>query len=182
MFKAKPNSGLLVLRASLCLAMVMAFALPSLARQAPQNPCVNEPFRQFDFWIGDWTVTQPDGTPAGTNRIEKILNGCVLMENWSGSSGSIGKSFNQYDWQAKTWRQTWVDGAGQRLDLEGGMDGDRMVLRGERPRRRGEGTVLSEVSWTPKADGSVVQHWRSSTDGGKTWTDAFLGVYRKTVP
>ncbi len=170
-----------LLLALVCCSVLLA---PAVAAQQHQNPCASGPFRDFDFWVGSWDVTQPDGTAAGTNQIEKILNDCALQENWTGTGGSIGTSLNQYDWQSKVWRQTWVDGQGLRLDLEGGLEGDRMVLRGERPPLRpsedGSSTpVLSEVSWTPKDDGSVVQHWRMSTDGGKTWTDAFIGIYRK---
>ena len=61
-------------------------------------PCSGPEHRQFDFWVGEWDVTQPDGTPAGTNRIEIIL---------------------------------------------------------------------------------VKQHWRTSTDGGRSWTDAFVGIYTR---
>ena len=42
--------------------------------------------RQFDFWVGDWSVTV-GGQPAGDNRIEKILGGCALLENWTGAGG-----------------------------------------------------------------------------------------------
>ena len=100
-------------------------------------------------------------------------------ESWRGVSGSIGQSFNQYDWLEKQWKQTWVDGQGLRLDLVGGMEDGSMVLRGVRPNPQGEGTLHNEIRWTPRADGSVTQHWRLSTDGGRTWSDAFFGIYRR---
>jgi len=43
------------------------------------GPCSGAEYRQFDFWIGDWEVQLPDGKPAGTNRISRILDGCVIQ-------------------------------------------------------------------------------------------------------
>jgi hypothetical protein len=100
------------------------------------------------------------------------------MENWQGARGSAGKSFNHYFARDGKWRQTWVDAAGGRLDLEGGLDGDRMVLKGTMPGADGE-PVLHEISWQPHEDGSVTQHWRASTDDGESWQDVFVGIYRR---
>ena len=153
---------------------------PATVVGAQQPPsCDSEQHRQFDFWIGEWEVFGPTGQLAGTNRIEKILGGCVLMENWQGAGGTAGKSFNMYYSLDDTWRQTWVDGSGTRLDLSGSFDGKRMVLSGEMPSAQGEGMVFHEISFTPQEDGSVKQHWRASRDGQKTWRDLFVGTYKK---
>lgn len=141
-------------------------------------PCAADEHRQFDFWVGEWSVTQADGSVAGENSIQPILNGCVLLEQWRGASGFVGKSFNAWDAAEGVWRQTWVDGSGGRLDLSGGLDGADMVLSGERPGRDG-GTVAHEIRWTPQEDGTVKQHWRASKDGGDTWGDLFVGVYTR---
>ncbi len=166
------------------LAVLCAASLPTTlgAQSDPTTPppCRDEVYRQFDFWLGQWNVLEADGTAAGTNHIEAILNGCVLLESWSGVGGSIGKSFNQYDRSERVWRQTWVDGGGGRLDLAGGLEGQRMVLRGQGRDREGK-PLLHEVAWTPRDDGTVEQHWRSSADGGTTWSDVFLGIYTKAT-
>src|ERR1700741_5316479 len=66
--------------------------------QAPKGPptvCVNDPERhRFDFWIGEWDVTTPDGKPAGSSVIESVSGGCALLENWTSRSGGRGKSLN----------------------------------------------------------------------------------------
>jgi hypothetical protein len=50
-----------------------------------------------------------------------------------------------------------------------------MVLSGDRP--QADGTVATDrITFTPNDDGSVRQHWETSTDG-KTWTTAFDGHY-----
>ncbi|REJ84571.1 MAG: hypothetical protein DWQ36_25610 [Acidobacteria bacterium] len=159
-----------------------AAALESAQEPAPTPapaPCTAAEYGQLDFLVGDWVVEAPNGDRAGTNRFEKILGGCVVMENWQGAGGSVGKSFNHYSSVDGKWRQTWVDGQGGRLDLAGGLDeGGRMVLRGSMPGRDG-GTVDHELSFTPREDGSVLQHWRASRDGGATWNDVFRGIYRR---
>ena len=38
---------------------------------------------------------------------------------------------------------------------------------------------MQELSFTKNTDGTVRQFWRSSNDGGATWTVAFDGLYRK---
>ena len=76
------------------------------------------------------------------------------------------------------WHQSWVDGAGGRLDLAGGLDKNgRMVLSGRMPGPEGT-EVLHEISWEALGDGTVKQHWRTSKDGGEAWQDAFVGIYR----
>ena len=60
-------------------------AAGSAATPAPK-PCSSPEYRQFDFWLGDWDVTEA-GKPAGTNRITAILGGCAVREEWKGVSG-----------------------------------------------------------------------------------------------
>jgi hypothetical protein len=141
-------------------------------------PCSGPEYRQFDFWVGEWDVTQPDGTPAGTNRIEIILGGCVLFESWeSATSPHEGHSFNIYGRDGK-WHQTWVDNGGLLLELVGGLVDGRMVMSQDRTRPDGK-TVHHEVSWEKLETGQVRQHWRASSDGGQTWNDVFVGIYTK---
>lgn len=141
-------------------------------------PCASARDRQFDFWLGDWTVTDnASGKPAGTNRITSELRGCVLQEHWSGAGGGHGTSFNHYDAARKRWHQTWVDDSGGILYLDGGLRNGAMVLAGRRPGRNGR-TITDRITWTPRPDGSVRQWWQISRDGGATWTTAFDGIYR----
>ncbi len=147
---------------------------PVHATPAPK-PCGAAEHRQFDFWLGDWNVTTPDGKPAGTNRITLILGGCALREEWRGASGSAGTSLNAFDATARRWRQTWVDDKGGVLLLAGELEEGKMVLVGEHP-QAGK-TVRERITWTPLSGGRVRQFWDSSDDGGKTWQTQFDGTY-----
>jgi hypothetical protein len=102
------------------------------------------------------------------------------MEHWAGVRGLHGSSFNTYDAGRKSWHQTWVDDSGTLLLLDGGLRSGSMVLQGSSIGADGKST-LNRITWTPLKNGTVRQHWTISTDGGKTWTDAFDGIYsRKT--
>ncbi len=167
-----------------CAAVLAAFAFsmgvtfPVVAQEGGKAPsCSAAEYRQFDFWLGDWRVTNPKGEFQGTNRVEKILNGCAIQENWEGAQGMKGHSYNMYAQRRNTWHQTWVDSNGMLLLLEGGLVDGRMVLSGETTARDGKGVVKHEISWEKLDGGRVRQVWRMSPDGGSTWNDAFVGIY-----
>ena len=51
----------------LLLVCASAQSLAAAAQTAP--PCKARPeYRQFDFWVGEWDVQNPQGQTAGTNR------------------------------------------------------------------------------------------------------------------
>jgi hypothetical protein len=138
---------------------------------APQN-------RQFDFWIGEWEVSDSLGRRLGSNRIERILDGCVLYESWSGATGSRGHSLNAFDPGDNKWHQSWYDNEGTVLMLSGGIVNGEMVMEGER--QLPDGSRTSErITWTPNVNGTIRQHWQSSRDRGMRWTTVFSGTYRK---
>ena len=168
---------------SLVTALAFLSVRPVLAQDStkaspPPDPCAAAEHRQFDFWIGDWNVTTPDGKKAGTNRIESVADKCGLLENWTDAGGGSGKSLNYYSPQDHKWHQTWAGSGGSFLVLAGGLEDGKMVLQGTSQRRAG-GTRLDRVTWTPLPDGRVRQHWQVSIDGGAKWTDVFVGIYTK---
>ncbi len=40
--------------------------------------CCTENHKAFDFWLGTWQVTNPDGSPAGISTIAKSEGDCVI--------------------------------------------------------------------------------------------------------
>jgi hypothetical protein len=150
---------------------------PAPAKKPPA--CTATEFHQFDFWIGQWDVTNPQGKPAGRNRIEAVLDGCAISEQWSGASGTMGRSYSAWDANNKRWTQHWVDTDGLVLFISGAFADGRMVMSGDLVDPASGKHSPQRVTWTPNADGSVRQLWESSTDEGKTWTVAFDGLYRR---
>lgn len=167
------------MRLTIALAWLLVFGANLAAGQAspPSAACDAAEHRQFDFWVGSWTVTS-GGKPAGTNEITREERGCVLHERWTGAGGNTGQSFNFYDRSAKQWRQVWIDSAGNPLDLWGGMADGKMILTGKT--RSPNGASLQRITWSREPDGAVRQLWESSTDDGKTWSVAFDGLYRRS--
>lgn len=167
---------------ALAACVMAASATAQTAPAPPPTPCTTAEHRQFDFWLGDWVVHGgPDGTALqGTNRIERSGNGCWLVEHWRSAKGNDGTSLNAWDAQHRAWRQFWVGADGVVVRLQGGLRGDgAMEMSGELPKADG-GVQLQEMSWTPAADGSVLQQWDTSDDDGKSWQTSFLGTYRRT--
>ncbi len=146
------------------------------------KPCeYDENYRKFDFWIGEWDVynyNNPNGQKAGTNKIEKINSGCALYESWESSSGNRGSSMNYYDPLKKKWIQIWTADGGYIVDIEGDFIDGAMQLVGNLISQDGSKTDF-RGTWTPLEHGNVRQFFEQSTDGGKTWTPWFDGLYVK---
>jgi hypothetical protein len=161
--------------------LLAVLAQPALGQQAAPSPapCSAPEYRQFDFWVGDWEVRDPQGQLAGTNSITRILGGCVLHESWKGNGAMSGHSFNTYDGAGRRWHQTWVDDQGGLLVLDGAYADGKMVLSStEVPSRREAGVMLTHrITWERVADGKVRQLWEASKDKGKSWSVVFDGTY-----
>ena len=149
------------------------------ASPAPVPSCESPEYRQFDFWIGTWTVTE-GGQPAGQNTIEADLRRCALFESWRSVDGGRGRSISFYDRDRGRWHQTWIDDRGGALELDGGLVGGSMLLEGERPDANADNTIRHRITWTPARDGSVRQHWQTKQTGQSTWQTVFDGLYRRT--
>ncbi len=162
------------------LAGVLLLLPMAVAAQAtpPPNPCTAAEYHVFDFWTGEWTVTDPQGATVGSNVIRSVSGGCALLESWTDARGTTGTSINYYDPRTQRWTQVWVGEGGSILHLQGGIVDGVMELGGER--QAPDGTrVRDRIRWTPNQDGTVRQHWEISRDQGETWETLFDGVYKR---
>jgi len=163
------------------IAPILGYATLTGAQSPPAakpQPCAAAEHRQFDFWIGRFEVRDPSGKIVGHNRIERAHGGCALIENWTGAGGVTGSSVNIYDRDHHRWHQTWVDSSGGLLQLDGSLSESAMSLSGSAFDADALNHVaLQRITWTPLEGGRVRQLWESSTDGGKTWSVAFDGLY-----
>lgn len=141
-------------------------------------PCAEQAHRQFDFWLGDWDVSDFDN-PVVVNAhviISRILDGCVLLENYQDRTGTKGESFSIYDATSESWHQTWVTNRGRLLLLNGGWRAGGMVLVGEDRTAEGKQRIV-RGTWKP-IQGGVRETAVTSLDGGRTWSPWFDLLFR----
>jgi len=159
------------------LAVLVLAVSPAAAQEPAPTPCAEPERRALDFWLGEWDVFNPQGQKAGVNRVEKILNGCALLENWTGSRGGSGKSLNFFNLSTRRWEQLWVADAGGVIKYTGDFkDGAMRFDQGEHIRPDGA-RRRSRMTLTPLDAARVRQLIEQSSDDGKTWTVWFDATY-----
>ena len=149
--------------------------LPTLSAQDTPSP---DPYRNFDFWIGEWNVYKyGTDTLVGYSQIKPILGDKAIRETYQSSRGPYeGTSLNIYNQASQRWEQFWVDNSGVRLHIKGEIQEGAMVM--ESHPEMGNG-VFNRISWTPESGGTVRQTWEQKTQKKESWTIVFDGVYRK---
>lgn len=168
------------MRYGLILGVVLAMNATALAQDNSQPAtCGGEAFKQFDFWIGNWDVTTPDGNLAGENLITSEENGCLILERWQSANGGTGQSYNFYNPATEKWRQVWISQGGM-IDYEGGLtESGSMKL---------EGTITNVATglqapftgeWTPNEDGTVTQYFEQYDAETEQWNPWFSGLYTR---
>jgi len=147
-----------------------------------QAPCKYGPeYRQFDFWIGEWSVVTAKGEmPAGDSRIESALGDCVIVENWtSKNSLYAGKSYNVYNVTEKRWEQFWVDNSAGMIHFYGSLKDGVMDFYTQDQTQPDGTSNQRHLRFLPLAPDMVRQFSQASTDHGKTWTDEYDFIYTR---
>jgi hypothetical protein len=143
-------------------------------RAPPDTPCTAPEYRQFDFWVGQWSVqvaNAPPGALPAPSDISLEPGGCAVFENFANGNGL---SLNVYSPADGKWHQTYVFANGQRLVLIGELQGSEMILTGPTPGPPGS---FQRWTWTPLSGGRVRQLQEISSDGGNTLVTGFDGTY-----
>ncbi len=163
---------------SICflLAFLLLPGILAVAQAPKSAPCSAPEFRQFDFWVGDWTLSWPasksTGMKAGhgTNSIKAALDDCVVMENFDGTPSIPlqGKSVSTFNLRKQKWQQTWVDNEGSYLDFVGEFSDGQMIFTREATARDGK-QFLQRMVWKNITPDALDWSWERSDDGGKTW-------------
>jgi hypothetical protein len=154
------------------------------ASQQPTNACNQPEQKQFDFWVGEWKLTWPGPkgeVQHGSNSIHRVLDGCVIEENFSGGEAIHlrGRSLSLFDGRQGKWKQTWVDNEGGYLDFVGEFSDGRMTLSREATGRDGKKLLQRMVFKNIRPD-QLDWSWERSEDGGKSWTVVWPIHYDRT--
>ena len=149
---------------------------------AQPQPCSEPQQKQLEFWVGEWDLTWPGNNPGetahGSNTIRRILDGCIVEENFSGADAMHlrGRSVSVFD--AGEWKQTWVDNEGGYLDFAGEFKDGQMILGREATRPDGSKSLQRMVFKNITRD-EFDWSWEGSKDGGKTWSVVWLIHYKR---
>lgn len=135
-----------------------------------KNPCMySAEARQLDFWVGEWEVFDPRGRKSGTSVIERVANGCGVLENWTSAAGGSGKSINFYDPRARKWFQYWIGADGNPARYSGVYRDGALRYEGEPFTQNGK-TVITRLTFFDVDAVTVRQLSERSEDGGRTWS------------
>ncbi len=161
--------------------LALALIAPLLAVQA------QDPQRQFDFWIGEWSVQnrhlQPDGSWVDGDvtraRITPVCGGAAVLEEWAGPfRGSFMNGFSLRAWDPE--RQDW------NLLLCWTTDGNSSfgTLRGRFRHGRGEffagsGASRTRYSFSDALPRTVRWDSARTSDGGVTWKTDWIMEFRR---
>lgn len=152
-------------------------ASAATAQTTPTYGCDTPESRRYDFWVGEWELAH-SGTKSA-NHITKALDGCVIVEQFTGAPGTKldGTSVSTFDRATKRWRQTWVDNTGAYLDFVGGTDNGDPTF--EREFVRDGKTIRQRMVFRNITPASLKWLWQSSPDGGKTWSTQWEIDYKR---
>lgn len=163
-------------------AAFLASIVAPLQAQDEARSCASEPaFALLDFWLGHWDVFI-EGQQVGENRIEKILGGCAVIEDWTDARGRRGHSLFYFQPATRTWKQVWVTdqalgrGGLKEKELIAHLPDGSVRFQGSISLKSGE-SYLDRTTLTPVGPGEVRQVIEISTDDGQSWQATFAGRY-----
>lgn len=143
-------------------ASLAGAGLVSVGWVPPAAPCTSPESRQFDFWLGRFNATLA-GAASGTSEITLGPGGCAIFELFV--AGGVGRSISVYVPGARRWYQTYIDDAGNRVELEGEFVNGAMDLRTPSWASRTHGLTR----WSPEGVNVRQRVSMLSTDGGSTY-------------
>jgi hypothetical protein len=159
------------------------FGLSPRALGAVNSPtcALNPNNRALDFWLGEWTIAAPGGSPNATSRVTLELDKCMVVERWDGGRGHTGENLLAYSADDKSWHGMFADNQGRvHVFLDGRVAPDSAEFSG--PSRGPEGeAILNRVTIHRVSGAHIEQVWEKSSDGGKTWTTVFRGEYTRKL-
>jgi hypothetical protein len=171
----------------LLLALATGAPLPSTPAPSLAGSCKDiRAFHLLDFWLGDWEV-YVGKTLAGRDRVYSTLEGCAVIEEWTGQTHVAAKhdqgmSLFYYDAFDDAWTQVWVTNnaahlGGLKVKHFWGAPGKSVRFQGPLPGRSHGHIVLDRTTLTPLPGRRVHQVIEFSSDGGQTWRKSFDALY-----
>lgn len=161
-----------------CLApSINAFAATDAA-----SCSANSQNRQFDYWLGNWSVGAPGSSGNAHSTVSLALDKCLVVENWDGGRGHSGQNIFGYSADDKSWYGLFADNEGRvHVFTSGKVSSGSAEFEGTSSGPSGE-SVMNRVKIKRLNPNKVEQSWEKSTDNGATWNVAFRGEYSRANP
>ncbi len=154
------------------------------AVSAQSRPCAGDEYRQFDFWVGGWRVENAAGALVGHDTIRRVTD-CFLHERRPAATRDRASTYSTPPVECGTRVGSTTEGSCSRvggllLQLDGGLDGGKMILQGPGV-GQGGAAVINRITWSVEGGDPdhVRQLWETSADDGKTWSVGFDGHYMR---
>jgi hypothetical protein len=162
-----------------CLLLSCLLSLPAYG----QSGCsANPELALLDFWFGEWRVENDEGELLGSNTIYRMLNGCIVQEQWKGSGGEVGISVFYVEPTSGKLKQLWITGHAllpggtKEKELVAAEHGEFVQFLGSYP--NGDETILDRTTLSSLPDGEILQLIEISRDNGANWETGFRGIYK----
>jgi hypothetical protein len=142
----------------------------------------NSENRQFDYWLGNWSIGAPGSSGNADSTVSLTLDKCLVVENWDGGGGHSGQNIFGYSADDKSWYGMFADNEGRvHVFTSGKVASGFAEFEGTSRGPKGE-SVLNRVKITRLNPNKVEQSWEKSSDNGVTWTLVFRGEYSRVNP
>ena len=161
-------------------------ALPPFEHDGAEVAIGDDPYREFDFWVGEWDVANKHlrrgrwvDSGSAKARIEAVAEGAAVLERWTGELGGdplIGFSLRAYDPELGKW-SVW-------LNWHGGNPGGFSLMHGTRHGERMEllppGGDTPRYTFSQAHEGSC--QWDRANLVGGEWKTDWVMQFRRSAP
>jgi len=141
--------------------------------------CADDAARQFDFLLGDWTVTATGSSDVLSKiKVSRVADGCGLLE-WVTPVRGIGAvSLVTYDTGATLWHWDQISGDGSILSLQGGLQNGEMVMEGDESGAAKH--MLARITWA--SNGVTIHEAAERSADGRVWNAWFERDFHRAAP
>jgi hypothetical protein len=163
---------------ALFIVAMASWVTPTVFAATEAGSCVtNAESRQFDYFVGDWSVSAPGSSGKATSKVSLSLDKCLVIESWDGGRGHTGQNTFAYSPEDKSWYGMFADNQGRVHVFAGGKVSDGTAEFQGSSRGSDGGTALNRVRVIRVSANKVEEIWEKSTDNGANWKAVFRGEY-----
>ena len=148
---------------------------------SPQAICDGEPYHQFDFFAGTFTVADQNNVIIADETVAPLFDHCILRESFVGRNGRAAESMSFYDPVERKWFQ-YATGLGLIFRLQGELRNGVMELEGTITHIRRNQVRPMRARFAPLPDGNVREELYEQAAGAAQFSLIFAGTLQRQAP